>query len=194
MDASDTIATAEGRFTAEIAGAPGAPLVLMLHGFPQTRHTWRRQVPALARAGYRVVAPDQRGYSPGARPDPIDLSNYGIEVLVADALDLAGAGAGQVGARFHLVGHDWGGAIAWMLAAHHPERLLSLTVLSRPHPHAFRRALQSDADGQRHRSRHHRAFLEPETVPRLLADDARRLRRTLADQGVPPASVNEYLS
>src|SRR5262249_33552260 len=73
MDASDTITTPEGRFTAEIAGPPGAPLVLMLHGFPQTCHTWRQQVPALARAGYRVVAPDQRGYSPGVRPAPTDL-------------------------------------------------------------------------------------------------------------------------
>src|SRR5262249_59741942 len=98
MDASDTIATAEGRFTAEIAGAPGAPLVLMLHGFPQTRHTWRRQVPALARAGYRAIAPDQRGYSPGVRPAPTDLDAYRIDRLVADVLDLAAA-AGYGGSR-----------------------------------------------------------------------------------------------
>ena len=141
------IAGPAGSYTAWVAGPPDGEVVLLLHGFPQTRHTWRHQVPALAAVGYRVVAPDQRGYSPGARPDPSDLSHYGIDLLIADALALAAAGGVTGRARFHLVGHDWGGAIAWMLAAHHAERLHSLSVLSRPHPQAFRRALQSDADG-----------------------------------------------
>src|SRR5262245_64828550 len=122
MDASDTITTPEGRFTAEIAGPPGAPLVLILHGFPQTRHTWRQQVPALARAGYRVVAPDQRGYSPGVRPAPTDLDAYRIDRLVGDVLDLATA-AGYGGShRSHLAGPDWGGQIAWTAAARHQAR------------------------------------------------------------------------
>jgi pimeloyl-ACP methyl ester carboxylesterase len=192
----ELIATDAGRFRAEVAGpaSGAAPLVVLLHGFPQSRHSWRAQVPALGEAGYRAVAPDQRGYSPQARPDPAEVANYGIDLLVADVLGLAEALGRGPDQPFHLVGHDWGGAVAWMVAARHPDRLASLTVLSRPHPGAFRRAFRADADGQRHRSRHHQAFLEPETGPRLLADDARRLRANLAEQGVGPASVDEYLS
>jgi pimeloyl-ACP methyl ester carboxylesterase len=104
-----TLTTPAGRFTADAAGPGDGPLVLLLHGYPQTRHTWRAQVPALAAAGYRAVAPDQRGYSAGMRPDPArDLAAYGIDRLVQDVLDLADA-AGRTGRPFHLVGHDWGG-------------------------------------------------------------------------------------
>jgi pimeloyl-ACP methyl ester carboxylesterase len=190
----DTIRTAEGAFTVDVAGPMGAPLVLLLHGFPQSRHSWRHQVPALESAGYRAVAPDQRGYSPGVRPDPAaGLAAYGIDRLVGDVLDLAdSAGAGS--ARFHLVGHDWGAQVAWAVAHRHPSRVASLTVLSRPHPAAFRRAFREDADGQQHRSRHHKAFHDPATGGRLLEDGARRLRRNLAEQGVPETSVEEYLS
>jgi pimeloyl-ACP methyl ester carboxylesterase len=194
MDTSATIATPEGRFTAEIAGAPGAPLVLMLHGFPQTRHTWRRQVPALARVGYRVIAPDQRGYSPGVRPAPTDLDAYRIDRLVADVLDLAAAAGYGGSSRFHLVGHDWGGQVAWTVAARHPDRIASLAVLSRPHPAAFLRAMRENADGQQERSRHHRAFHDPATAARMLADGARRLRQALAAQGVSEPAIAEYLS
>ena len=112
----DTVATPEGAFTADVAGPLGAPLVLLLHGFPQSRHSWRHQVPALGAAGYRAVAPDQRGYSPGVRPDPSNLEAYGIDRLVADVLDLAEA-EGKGAARFHLVGHDWGGQVAWAVRA-----------------------------------------------------------------------------
>ena len=129
--------------------------------FPRSRHSWRAALPALAAAGYRAVAPDQRGYSPGARPDPADLSNYAFDRLVNDAVEIAAA-AGHDGKRFHLVGHDWGGQVSWGVADRHPGRLASLTILSRPHPMSFRRALLKAEDGeQKHRSRHHRAFLEP---------------------------------
>ena len=191
---TEAITTPAGRFTADVAGPPGGDLVLLLHGFPQTRHTWRDQVPTLGAAGYRAIAPDQRGYSPGVRPDPADLSAYAVEHLVDDVLAVAAASGRAAPARFHLVGHDWGGQVAWLTAARHPERLASLTILSRPHPAAFRRAFQADADGQRHRSRHHRAFLDPGTAARLLADGAQRLRRTLADAGVPETGVADYLS
>ena len=189
-----TIATPAGRFTAAAAGpADGAP-VLLLHGYPQTRHTWRHQVPALGAAGYRAVAPDQRGYSPGVRPDPAaGLEAYAIDRLVQDVLDLADAVAGP-GRPFHLVGHDWGGHIAWVTADRHPGRLRSLAVLSRPHPAAFRRAFKENADDQQHRSRHHRLFHDPTTGPRLLEDGARRLRARLGDQGVGEAAVAENLS
>jgi pimeloyl-ACP methyl ester carboxylesterase len=193
-DSAGVLTTPAGTFTVHGEGSRVGELVLLLHGFPQTRHTWRHQVPGLAAAGYRAVAPDQRGYSPGARPDPTDLEAYRIDQLVADTLALAEAAGCPPTHRFHLVGHDWGGAVAWMTAAGHPERLASLTVLSRPHPGAFRRAFRADTDDQRHRSRHHKGFLEPTTGPKLLEDGARRLRRNLLDAAVPPAHVEEYLS
>ena len=73
-------------FTSDVAGPTAGPLVLLLHGFPESRHSWRAALPALAAAGYRAVAPAQRGYSPGARPDPADLANYTFDKLVADAM------------------------------------------------------------------------------------------------------------
>ena len=167
--------------------------MLLLHGFPESRHSWRAALPALAAAGYRAVAPDQRGYSPGARPDPTDLSNYAFDRLVADAIEIAGA-AGYDGKRFHLVGHDWGGQVSWGVAGKHPERLASLTILSRPHPTSFRRALLKEDGDQKHRSRHHRAFLDADTGKLLLADNARRLRDGLFGQGVPAAALEEHLS
>lgn len=188
------VATSEGRFTAETAGPAGGPLVLLLHGYPQTRHTWRHQTPALGAAGYYAVAPDQRGYSPGVRPDPArGLAPYGIDRLVQDVLDIADA-AGTPGQPFHLVGHDWGGHVAWVTAHRHAARIRSLTILSRPHPAAFRRAFRENADDQQHRSRHHKGFLDPSTGARLLEDGARRLRDRLAEQGVGEAEIAEYLS
>jgi pimeloyl-ACP methyl ester carboxylesterase len=188
------IGTAPGLFfTAEIAGPADGAMVLLLHGFPQSRHSWRAQLPALAAAGYRAVAPDQRGYSPGARPDPADLANYRYDHLIADALAIADA-AGAGGRRFHLVGHDWGGQVAWGVAARHPERLASLSILSRPHPAAFAAALQAPDGDQKHRSRHHRAFLDPATADRLLQDDASSLRAALREAGVPDHSIDQYLS
>ncbi|CAN5702266.1 alpha/beta hydrolase [soil metagenome] len=180
-------------FTADVAGPAAGPLVLLLHGFPESRYSWRAALPALAAAGYHAVAPDQRGYSAGARPDPADLSNYAFDKLVADALDIVAA-AGHAGQRFHLVGHDWGGQVSWGVAAAHPQRLASLTILSRPHPKSFQRALAKEGGDQKTRSRHHRAFLEPETGAKLLADDARRLREGLFGQGVPAAAMEDHLS
>lgn len=186
------VATGPGLvFDVSVAGDPAAPLVLLLHGFGVSRHLYDAQLPALAAAGFRAAAPNQRGYSPGARPDPMDFARYDIELLIADALALADA-LGHQG-RFHLVGHDWGGSLSWEIAARHPERLGSLTMLSRPHPGAFARALAEDP-GQPHRSRHHKAFLEADAVPRLLADDAAWLRTRHAAQGIPPAATAKHLS
>ncbi len=170
------------------AGKPGDPLVLLLHGFPQTNHTWREQLPALAAAGFHAVAPNQRGYSAGARPK--ELEDYRVEHLVNDVLAMVDAlGAKQ----FHLVGHDWGGQVAWLTTALYADRVLTLSVLSRPHPAAFIRAMKEDS-AQGERSKHHRAFQNQDTVSRLLENDAARLRRTLSDQGVSSADVDAYLS
>ena len=180
-------------FDALAAGPDEAPLVLLLHGFAQSLHAWRAQLPALAAAGYRAVAPSQRGYSPGARPDVTDVANYRFDLLVADALEIVAA-CGHAEGRFHLIGHDWGGSIAWGIADRYPQRVASLAVLSRPHPNAFNRALQMADGEQARRSRHHRDFLEPDAGSRVLADDARWLRERLSRSGVPAKAIAEHLS
>ncbi len=179
-------------FEVATAGDAAAPLVLLLHGFGVSRHLWDAQLPALAGAGFFAVAPNQRGYSAGARPDPADFAQYDIERLIGDALDVAAA-TGHGTRRFHLVGHDWGGSLAWEIAARHPDRLASLSMFSRPHPGAFRRAMEEDPE-QPHRSRHHKAFLDPGAAATLLAEDAAWLRTRLAANGVPPAAVAKHLS
>jgi pimeloyl-ACP methyl ester carboxylesterase len=187
------IATGPGlEFDVIVDGPEHAPLVLLLHGFAESFHTWDAQAAALARAGYRAVAPSQRGYSPRARPDPADPAHYQFDHLVEDAMAIAAA-SGDAHMRFHLIGHDWGGSIAWGIADKYPERLASLTVLSRPHPNAFNRALALPDGDQKHRSRHHRAFLEPDAAAVVLADDARWLRERWAANGVPPDAMARHL-
>ena len=175
------------------AGEPGAPLVLLLHGFAESMHCWRAQVTALGDMGYRAIAPSQRGYSPGARPDPREFSHYLIDRLMDDAMGIVAA-SGYGDARFHLVGHDWGGSIAWGLANRHHERLASLTILSRPHPNAFNRALQLIDGDQANRSRHHKAFLELDACEEVLADDAKWLRDRWAANGVPANAIEAHLA
>lgn len=192
--AMDTITARPGfAFTVEVDGPDDGTPVLLLHGFPQSRHAYRAQLAALAAAGARAVAPDQRGYSAGARPDPAELSHYHLDALVDDVLAIADA-CGWAGRRFHLVGHDWGGMVAWATADRHPDRVASLFVLSRPHPRAFASALRDPDGDQQHRSRHHRAFLDGDTADRLLDDGARRLRRLLVDGRVPAGTVEDYVS
>jgi len=187
--------TTSPRFTfdALVTGHRGSPLVLLLHGFAESMNCWRAQMAALAAANYRAVAPNQRGYSPGARPDTGDSANYHIDRLMDDAMAIVGA-SGYGDRRFHLVGHDWGGSIAWALADRFPDRLASLTVLSRPHPNAFNRALQMQDGDQAQRSRHHKAFLEPDAGELLLADNAKWLRERLSAAGVPSAAIEKHLS
>jgi pimeloyl-ACP methyl ester carboxylesterase len=180
-------------FDALTAGACGAPLVLLLHGFAESMHCWRAQVASLGDMGYRAIAPSQRGYSPGARPNPREFSHYLIDRLMDDAMAIVAA-SGYGEARFHLVGHDWGGSIAWGLAERHHERLASLTILSRPHPNAFNRALQLIDGEQANRSRHHKAFLEPDAGEKVLACDARWLRDRWAANGVPADAMKAHLS
>lgn len=124
------------------------PVVVLLHGFPEFWYSWHHQLPALAAAGFRAVAPDLRGY--GLSGKPRGIRAYRIETLVADVAELVrGLGAG----RAHVVGHDWGGVLAWYLPLFHPEVCASVTVLNAPHPVAFRRALKTSPD-QRRRSRY----------------------------------------
>lgn len=188
------IETAPGMvFDVSIGGSSDAPLVLMLHGFGVSRYFWNAQVKALGAAGFLAVAPNQRGYAAGARPDPADHPSYRIDRLIGDALDIV-ASLGHGGRRFHLAGHDWGGSLAWQIADQSPERLASLTMLSRPHPQAFNNALKLPDGDQARRSRHHTTFLSPNAVPDILADDAKWLRTRWKANGVPQAAMEAHLS
>jgi pimeloyl-ACP methyl ester carboxylesterase len=120
------------------SGPDGAEAVVLLHGFPQDATSWSRVVPALQAAGLRTLAPDQRGYSPGVRPR--SRRAYATRDLTADIIALLDQ-AGLESA--HIVGHDWGGAVAWSLAGDHPDRVRSLTVLSTPHPSAMLKAMRT---------------------------------------------------
>ena len=117
-------------------GPADGEVVVLLHGFPQTKAAWSEVAPLLAEAGYRVLAPDQRGYSPGARP--VGRRQYTLDLLAGDVLALADAAGGS---RFHVVGHDWGGAVAWALGMWHPDRVRTVTSLTVPHPRAYLRAM-----------------------------------------------------
>ena len=126
------------------AGPADGPLVLLLHGFPEFWYGWRRQIPALAAAGFRVLAPDQRGYNLSDKPR--DLAAYRLDELAADALGLIDAAGRE---RAFVVGHDWGAMVAWWLALVAPERVARLAILNVPHPHVARRHLTSDPEQQK---------------------------------------------
>ncbi|HKK50081.1 MAG TPA: alpha/beta hydrolase [Myxococcota bacterium] len=143
-------------FDARAAGPATGDRVFLCHGFPQTSHCWHRLMPALARAGYRAIAPDGRGLSPGARPER--LADYHVDHLVADVIGFADASGAD---RFHLVGHDWGGLQGWQVAGRHPDRVASFTSLSTPHNRAFREALEDPATGQADRSGYFEIFRTP---------------------------------
>jgi pimeloyl-ACP methyl ester carboxylesterase len=123
------------------AGPPGAEPVVLLHGFPQSATCWAAVTPLLATRGLRTHAPDQRGYSPGARPT--GRWAYRPAALDADAMAVIDAAAGEVGpgTPVHLVGHDLGALVAWRVAARHPDRVRTLAALSVPPPRTFLRSV-----------------------------------------------------
>ncbi|UAL10178.1 alpha/beta fold hydrolase [Caulobacter segnis] len=159
-------------FDALTCGVPEDPLVLFLHGFPQFAWAWTPILQAVAGAGFWAVAVDQRGYADGARPPKV--ADYHIDRLVEDVFGFAdGLGA----RRFHLVGHDWGGILAWRAAADHPERLLSLSVISTPHTDAMLEAIAHDP-AQTEMSAYIGFFRLPDGAAEagMLSDGAARLR------------------
>ena len=125
---------------------------------------WSGVEPALHAAGLRTIAPDQRGYSPGARPAGVEA--YSMHRVVADALGLLDA---YGLARAHVLGHDWGAAVGWNLAGRHPDRVATLTAVSVPHPAAHAAALRDDADQQR-RSGYIAVLRRPDAEDLLLAE------------------------
>jgi pimeloyl-ACP methyl ester carboxylesterase len=115
----------------------GRRLALLLHGWPEHAISWRHQIPLLVEMGYRVIAPNMRGY--GASSSPPEMEAYAIETLIDDVVALiATADADEV----VLVGHDWGGAIAWFVALRRPELIDRLIIMNLPHPLCFERELQ----------------------------------------------------
>jgi pimeloyl-ACP methyl ester carboxylesterase len=174
-------------FTGRACGPHGGRPVLLLHGFPQTSWAWRDELWALAAEGYRAVAPDQRGYCSGARPTEPEA--YATGRLAGDVLALADSLEMDT---FDLVGHDWGGMLAWLVASQRPDRVRSLTVVSTPHPLALGRANgRGDEDGAT-------AFLcSPEEPERLLlgADGSGGgLASVLADSGLDDDDANMYVT
>jgi pimeloyl-ACP methyl ester carboxylesterase len=118
------------------AGPADGPVVVLLHGFPELNTMWESIIPRLTAQGYRCLAPLQRGYSPRARPKR--RRDYRIAALAEDIRTLIDASGAQ---RVHLVGHDWGATLAWRVAQQFPDRLLTVTAMSVPHPGAFLKAL-----------------------------------------------------
>lgn len=175
-------------FDAVATGPADGQLVLLLHGFPQTKASYSAQMGALGSAGYRAVAFDQRGYSSKARPAAIDA--YAGRHLAADVV----AVADELGAeRFHLVGHDWGGAVAWQVAGRCSDRLRSLTVLSTPHPMAFGIALFSGEGDQAARSSYIDMFRAEGAEHGMLANEAAGLRLILQGSGLSVEQSAPYL-
>lgn len=190
-------------FDVRVAGPRDGTPVVLLHGFPETSRSWTNVARLLVRDGLRVIAPDQRGYSPGARPTGV--AHYDLPSLAGDVIDLLDDfGIEQA----HLVGHDWGAAVAWYTAAHHRNRVVTLTAFSVPHLAAYGWALRED-DDQRARSSYIRLLrTEGKAESLLLADDAHRLRamfgphverdavdhyvRTLSGPGALTAALNWY--
>lgn len=187
----DTMLVTVGEFDFEVrewGPADGRP-VLLLHGFPQTSRAWEPVAGRLAAAGCRCLAPDQRGYSPGARP--ADVSAYGMPALVGDALGLLdGLGLDAV----DVVGHDWGSFVGWQLAGRHPARVRTLTAVSVPHPAAYGWAMANDAEQQQRGSYIKLFCLAGQAEEVLLADGARWLRRIFDGGDLDPAAVDDYVS
>ncbi|GAB3140904.1 alpha/beta hydrolase [Amycolatopsis stemonae] len=182
-----SIPTEAGSFDAIAAGPEDGRPVLLLHGFPEAATEWEHQVATLGVLGYRAVAPDQRGYSPDVRPE--QAADYSVDHLVEDVVAITE----QLGwKQFDLVGHDWGGAVAWWTADAHPERLRSLTVVSTPHPAALSAAMKSDED-QYLRTRYMTEWRQTRvTERRMLENDARALR-DMFERRVSPGKVDDYV-
>ncbi len=143
-------------FTCRVSGMENdGEAVILLHGFPETSRMYYDLIPVLVSEGFKVVAPDQRGYSPGARPSKI--SDYSIDKLSQDVIDIADAFQFE---KFHLIGHDWGSAVGWVTVAFHSERVISWAALSVPHLDAFFKAMNNNSEQQR-KSQYIKFFKKP---------------------------------
>ena len=186
-----TVATNGLRLHVVEAGLEGSPVVVLLHGFPEFWYGWRHQIGPLAAAGFHVLAPDQRGYNLSDKPQPVPA--YNLDLLAEDVLGLLDqAGAAQA----HVIGHDWGGAVAWWLALKHADRVGKLALLNIPHPQVMRRALRQSWT-QRRRSAY-MAFFQLPSLPewsfraRCFALPARILRNSSRPGTFSEADLDLY--
>ncbi|WP_302081796.1 alpha/beta fold hydrolase [Salinibaculum rarum] len=162
-----------------------APLVVLLHGFPEFWYAWRHQLDAIADAGYRVVAPDLRGYNRSGKPDGVD--SYAPERLVGDVRELVE----HLGyAQADVVGHDWGGAIAWETAIREPDLVRRLAVLNAPHPGAYQRLL-TESPEQLLKSWYVFFFQVPWLPERMLQVDDYRIVEEMLTETAAPGSFTE---
>jgi len=169
-------------FPVQDHGPADGPAVVLLHGFPQDASSWDRVVPHLTEQGFRVLVPTQRGYAATARP--LRRSDYRMHELVADVVALLDAASLD---RVHLVGHDWGGGVAWSFAGALPSRVHTLTALSTPHPGAMADAMlhSSQALKSWYMAVFRLPWLPEQILPRTLA-------KALADGGMPKADATRY--
>jgi pimeloyl-ACP methyl ester carboxylesterase len=177
------------RFYAAAAGPPDGPLVLLLHGFPEMSFAWRRQLGPLAAAGYRAVAVDQRGYGLSSKPER--TADYAADVLAQDVVGIASALDCD---RFNVVGHDWGGIVAWRLATEQAGRIRRAAILNAPHPSTLLQHVLYDP-GQALKSAYIGLFQLPwlpETV--LRARDFELLQRALTQTSRPGVFSDEELA
>lgn len=142
---SEHVVANDVRLHVVTAGPADGDVVVLLHGFPEFWYSWREQIPALVDAGYRVVVPDMRGYNESEKPRGVDA--YRIDELVADVAGLVDEYAASGVA--HVVGHDWGGAVAWSVAIREPEVVDRLAIMNAPHPGRFRELLRRPAQLRR---------------------------------------------
>lgn len=174
-------------FDVDDSGPADGDVVVLLHGYPENRTSWHAVTPLLTAAGFRVLAPDQRGYSPGARP--LRRRDYRTNLLAGDVVALAdAAGASAV----HVVGHDWGGAVAWAFASLHPTRCATVTSLCTPHPKALVASMVRSS--QLFRSWYMLLFQLP-AIPEmsLRGAGAKAARRKLIATGLPEEAADRYL-
>jgi epoxide hydrolase 4 len=190
------------------AGTSDGPLVILLHGFPEFWYSWRNQIAALAKCGFHVVAPDQRGYNLSDKPQ--DIASYDLDVLAADVVGLADHFGREA---FAVVGHDWGASVGWWLAGRQALRVRRLAVLNAPHPAVWLEAMRNHPV-QKRKSGYVR-FLGLSVLPELLIGinrskalgkgfrdsirpdafteaDLREYRKAWAQPGALRATINYY--
>lgn len=173
-------------FKCRVAGNPADEPVILLHGWPETSHMWIGLMEKLSAEGYYCIAPDQRGFSPQARPEKV--KGYAIEFLAGDVIGIADAFSIK---SFQLVGHDWGSAIGWAVVAFYPDRIKSWTAMSVPHLKAFSDAVRFDK--KQKKMSQYMSFFQWRGIPEwfLLKKDRLNLRKTWKKSS--PEELQDYL-